>query len=75
MTLSKQIAERGSELAVNLKEMCLRVPNMDHVGATYYETRFTNDLLARESLPYIAERLSSLAQLILNILLGSPERE
>lgn len=47
LTLAKHIAERGSELAMNLKEMALRVPNMDHVGATYYETRFTNDLLAR----------------------------
>jgi len=47
LTLAKQIAERGAELAVNLKEVALRVPNMDHVGATYYETRFTNDLLAR----------------------------
>ncbi|KAJ3543462.1 hypothetical protein NM208_g1110 [Fusarium decemcellulare] len=45
--LAKHIAERGAELAINLKEMALRVPNMDHVGATYYETRFTNDLLAR----------------------------
>lgn len=54
MILAKQIAERGSELAVNLKEMCLRVPNMDHVGATYYETRFTNDLLARDSFKALA---------------------
>ncbi|KAH0835281.1 hypothetical protein AYO21_01508 [Fonsecaea monophora] len=55
MTLAKQIAERGSELAVNLKEMCLRVPNMDHIGATYYETRFTNDLLGRDSFKKLAE--------------------
>ncbi|KAK6383698.1 hypothetical protein LTS17_002990 [Exophiala oligosperma] len=48
MALAKQIGERGSELAVNLKGVCLRVPNMDHIGATYYETRFTNDLLARD---------------------------
>ena len=47
MRLAKQIAERGSELAVNLKEVALRVANMDHVGSVYYETRFTNDLLAR----------------------------
>lgn len=47
LELAKQIAERGSELAINLKDMALGVPNMDHVGATYYETRFTNDLFAR----------------------------
>ncbi|KAK4616131.1 hypothetical protein CLAFUW4_10452 [Fulvia fulva] len=54
LALSKQIAERGAEHAVNLKEMCLRVPNMDHVGATYYETRFTNDLMARDQFKRLA---------------------
>lgn len=54
LELSKQIAELGAEHAVNLKEMCLRVPNMDHVGATFYETRFTNDLLARDQFKRLA---------------------
>lgn len=54
MALSNQIAERGSELAVSFKEMSWRVPNMDHIGATYYKTRFTNDLLARESFKKLA---------------------
>ncbi|CAK1363550.1 unnamed protein product [Cercospora beticola] len=54
LALCKQIAERGAEHAVNLKEMCLRVPNMDHVGATYYETRFTNDLMARDQFKTLA---------------------
>lgn len=45
MRLPNQIAVRGSELVVNLKEVASRVPNMDHVGATYYKVRFTNDLI------------------------------
>lgn len=45
--LAKQIAESGAELTTVLKEVALRAQNMDHVGATAYELRVTQDLLKR----------------------------
>ena len=47
LTLAKQIAEAGSELASVLKEVALRSQNMDHISATVYELRVTHDLLQR----------------------------
>ncbi|MGN7778078.1 enoyl-CoA hydratase/isomerase family protein [Mycolicibacterium sp. 22603] len=47
LTLAKQIAESGAELTTVLKEVALRAQNMDHIGATAYELRVTQDLLQR----------------------------
>ncbi len=47
LTLAKQIAESGAELTTILKEVTLRAQNMDHIGATAYELRVTQDLLQR----------------------------
>ena len=47
LTLAKQIAESGAELTTILKEVALRAQNMDHLGATAYELRVTQDLLQR----------------------------
>ncbi|KAA0120519.1 enoyl-CoA hydratase/isomerase family protein [Mycolicibacterium sp. P9-22] len=47
LTLAKQIAESGSELTTVLKEVALRAQNMDHIGATAYELRVTQDLVQR----------------------------
>ncbi|MEH3140586.1 MAG: enoyl-CoA hydratase/isomerase family protein [Mycobacterium kyogaense] len=47
LTLAKQIAESGAELTTVLKEVALRSQNMDHVSATAYELRVTQDLLQR----------------------------
>jgi enoyl-CoA hydratase len=47
LTLAKQIAESGAELTTILKEVALRAQNMDHIGATAYELRVTQDLLQR----------------------------
>ena len=47
LTLAKHIAEAGAELTTILKEVTLRAQNMDHIGATAYELRVTQDLLQR----------------------------
>lgn len=47
LTLAKQIAEAGAELTTILKEVALRSQNMDHISATAYELRVTQDLLQR----------------------------
>jgi enoyl-CoA hydratase len=47
LRLAGQIAEHGPELTTVLKEVALRAPGMDHVGATAYELRVTRDLLQR----------------------------
>lgn len=47
LTLAMQIAEAGAELTTILKEVALRSQNMDHIGATAYELRVTQDLLKR----------------------------
>jgi enoyl-CoA hydratase/carnithine racemase len=47
LTLAKQIAEMGPEMAVILKEVAIRAQNMDHMGALAYELRTTHDLTQR----------------------------
>ncbi|WP_285034353.1 enoyl-CoA hydratase/isomerase family protein [Mycolicibacterium sp. lyk4-40-TYG-92] len=47
LNLAKQIAESGAELTTVLKEVALRAQNMDHIGATAYELRVTQDLVQR----------------------------
>jgi enoyl-CoA hydratase/carnithine racemase len=47
LTLARQIAEMGPELAVVLKEVALRAQNMDHIGGIAYELRVTHDLTQR----------------------------
>jgi enoyl-CoA hydratase len=47
LRLAKQIAESGAELTTVLKEVALRAQNMDHVSATSYEVRVTQDLVQR----------------------------
>lgn len=47
LTLAKQIAEMGPELARVFKGVALRASNMDHLGALQYELTVTHDLLQR----------------------------
>jgi len=47
LTLAKQIAEMGPELAVVLKGVALRASNMDHLGALTFELSVTHDLTQR----------------------------
>lgn len=47
LTLAKQIAEMGPELARIFKGVALRASNMDHLGALQYELTVTHDLLQR----------------------------
>jgi enoyl-CoA hydratase len=47
LTLAKQIAEMGPELATVLKGVALRADNMDHIGALAYELSVTQDLTQR----------------------------
>ena len=47
LTLAKQIAEMGPELAKIFKGVALRASNMDHLGALQYELTVTHDLLQR----------------------------
>lgn len=47
LTLAKQIAEMGPELAKIFKGVALRASNMDHLGALQYELTVTQDLLQR----------------------------
>jgi len=47
LTLAKQIAEMGPELARIFKGVALRASNMDHLGALQYELTVTQDLLQR----------------------------
>lgn len=47
LTLAKQIAEMGPELAKIFKGVALRAANMDHLGALQYELTVTQDLLQR----------------------------
>lgn len=56
LELAKQIAEHGAELTTVLKEVALRAGNMDHIGATAYELRVTQDLLQRG---LFAERIAT----------------
>jgi enoyl-CoA hydratase len=47
LTLAKQIAEMGPELARIFKGVALRASNMDHLAALQYELTVTHDLLQR----------------------------
>lgn len=47
LTLAKQIAEMGPELAKIFKGVALRASNMDHLGALQFELTVTQDLLQR----------------------------
>ena len=61
LRLAKQIAESGAELTTVLKEVALRAQNMDHVSATTYEVRVTQDLVQRRLFSHqIAEGLRRL---------------
>lgn len=48
LAAAKQMAEMGPELATVLKDVALRVDNMDHIGALSYELSVTQDLTQRD---------------------------